>query len=77
MARAAFLSADEAVALIRDSDTVAVVGGGGGLLEASALFAAVERRFLDGAVPTTFRSSTPSASAIATPWASIASLTRA
>ena len=51
MARAAFLSADEAVALIRDSDTVAVVGGGGGLLEASALFAAVERRFLDGRGP--------------------------
>ena len=47
MPRAQFLSADEAVGLIRDGDTVALIGGGGGLMEAAALFAAVERRFLD------------------------------
>ena len=41
-----FTSADNAVALIRDGDTVALIGGGGGLVEASCLFAAVEKRFL-------------------------------
>lgn len=45
MTRAKFLSADDAIALIRDGDTVAIVGGGGGLMEAAALHAAVERRF--------------------------------
>ena len=38
--------ADGAAALIRDGDTVALIGGGGGLMEATCLFAAVERRFL-------------------------------
>ncbi len=46
MPRAQFLDADEAARLIRDGDTVALIGGGGGLMEAAALFAAVERRFL-------------------------------
>ena len=41
-----FTSADNAVALIRDGDTVALIGGGGGLVDASCLFAAVEKRFL-------------------------------
>ena len=41
-----FMSAVEAVALIRDGDTVGLIGGGGGLLEASHVFAAVEQRFL-------------------------------
>ncbi|HXP78170.1 MAG TPA: CoA-transferase [Stellaceae bacterium] len=41
-----FTSADNAVALIRDGDTVALIGGGGGLVEASCLFTAVEKRFL-------------------------------
>ena len=36
----------QAVAMIRDGDTVALIGGGGGLVEASCLFAAVEKRFL-------------------------------
>ncbi len=45
MAHAKFLSADEAIAMIRDGDTVAIIGGGGGLEEAAALFSAVERRF--------------------------------
>ncbi len=51
MSRAQFLTSDDAIALIRDNDTVALVGGGGGLMEAGALFAAVERRFLDTATP--------------------------
>ncbi len=51
MPRAQFLTADEAIALIRDDDTVAVIGGGGGLMEAAALFAAVERRFLATGAP--------------------------
>ena len=41
-----FRSADDAVAMIADGATVALIGGGGGLVEASCLFAAIERRFL-------------------------------
>ena len=41
-----FMSAADAVALIKDGDTVALIGGGGGLVEASCLHAAVEQRFL-------------------------------
>lgn len=46
-----FVSADDAAALIRDGDTVALMGGGGGLMEATALFQAVERRFLATQAP--------------------------
>jgi acyl CoA:acetate/3-ketoacid CoA transferase len=41
-----FMAADAAVALVRDGDTVGLIGGGGGLVEAACLFAALERRFL-------------------------------
>ena len=41
-----FMSAAQAVALIRDGDTVGLMGGGGGLMEASCLFEAVQARFL-------------------------------
>ena len=41
-----FLSADEAAALIPDGATVALMGGGGGLMEATSVFQAIERRFL-------------------------------
>ena len=41
-----FVSAEDALALVRDGDTVGLIGGGGGLVEASALFAAIEARFL-------------------------------
>jgi propionate CoA-transferase len=51
MPRDKFVSAADAVALIRDRDTVALIGGGGGLVEASCLFAAVERRFLETGHP--------------------------
>lgn len=46
-----FMSADEAAALVRDGDTVALMGGGGGLMEATCLFQAVERRFLATQAP--------------------------
>ncbi len=41
-----FMSAEAAVGMISDGDTVALIGGGGGLVEASCLHQAVERRFL-------------------------------
>jgi len=40
-----FMSAEQAVSLINDGDTVALIGGGGGLVEATRLHAAVEARF--------------------------------
>jgi propionate CoA-transferase len=46
MPRSKFVTAEDAVAAISDGDTVALIGGGGGLVEASCLFAAVEKRFL-------------------------------
>lgn len=46
-----FTSAAAAVEMIADGDTVALVGGGGGLVEASCLFAALERRFLETGHP--------------------------
>ena len=48
---ASFVSADEAAAMIEDGDTVALMGGGGGLMEATCLFQAIERRFLRSARP--------------------------
>ncbi len=41
-----FMSAAEAAALIRDGDTVGLMGGGGGLMEATCLFEAVQARYL-------------------------------
>ncbi len=46
MALNKFMSAEEAVALVPDGATVGLIGGGGGLVEASCLFAALEQRFL-------------------------------
>ncbi|MFM8990062.1 MAG: CoA-transferase, partial [Alphaproteobacteria bacterium] len=46
MARNKFATAEEAARLVRDGDTVVLVGGGGGLVEASCLHEAVEARFL-------------------------------
>jgi acyl CoA:acetate/3-ketoacid CoA transferase len=45
------MSAEAAVAMIGDGATVVLVGGGGGLVEASCLHAAVERRFKAGGHP--------------------------
>ena len=39
------LSADDAVALLKDGDTLAIDGSGGGLVEPDALIAALSRRF--------------------------------
>ena len=41
-----FMTAAQAAALIRDGDTVGLMGGGGGLMEATCLFEAVQARFL-------------------------------
>lgn len=41
-----FMEVADAVALIKDGDTIGLIGGGGGLVEASLLHEAVERRFL-------------------------------
>lgn len=46
MGRNKFTTAAEAARLVRDGDTVVLVGGGGGLVEASCLHEAVEARFL-------------------------------
>ena len=45
------MSAAAAAALIEDGATVGLVGGGGGLCEATTLHQAVERRFLDTGAP--------------------------
>ena len=45
------MSAEAAVQLIEDGATVGLVGGGGGLVEASCLFAAVEKRFQETGHP--------------------------
>lgn len=41
-----FMTAAEAALLIRDGDTVGLMGGGGGLMEATHLFEAIQARFL-------------------------------
>ena len=46
-----FMTADAAAALIGDGSTLALMGGGGGLMEATTLFQAVERRFLASGHP--------------------------
>lgn len=46
MADGKFMTAAEAAALIRDGDTVGLMGGGGGLMEATQVFEAVQARFL-------------------------------
>ncbi len=46
-----FVSAQEAVTLVDDRDTVGLIGGGGGLVEATCLFSALEKRFLDTGHP--------------------------
>ena len=51
MTRNKFMTAEAAVALIKDGDTVALVGGGGGLMEATHTFRAVSRRFLSTGYP--------------------------
>jgi acyl CoA:acetate/3-ketoacid CoA transferase len=45
------MGAEDAVAMIGDGATVGLIGGGGGLVEASCLFRAVEARFLETGRP--------------------------
>ncbi len=51
MTRNKFVTVDQAVGLIRDGDTVALIGGGGGLMEATHTLRAVSRRFLTTGSP--------------------------
>ena len=46
-----FLSPEQAAAVVGDGSTVGLVGGGGGLVEASTLHEAIERRFLETGYP--------------------------
>ena len=46
-----FMSAEEAVKLIKDGDSIAVSGNGGGIMEPDALFEALEKRFLEEGSP--------------------------
>ena len=45
------MSANDAAELIRDGDTVAITGSGGGMLEAEAVFTGIETRFLETGHP--------------------------
>ena len=51
MSNSKFMTAAQAADLIRDNDTVALMGGGGGLMEANCLFEAVQARFLSTHTP--------------------------
>lgn len=51
MSRDKFMSAAQAAELIRDGDTVGLMGGGGGLMEATHMFEAVQARFLGTGTP--------------------------
>ncbi len=51
MSNSKFMTAAQAADLIRDNDTVALMGGGGGLMEATCLFEAVQARFLSTQTP--------------------------
>ncbi len=51
MPRNKFVTAEQAAALIEDGDTVGLIGGGGGLVEATCLHKAVEARFLETGHP--------------------------
>ena len=46
-----FMSADAAAALIQDGDTIGLIGGGGGLVEATLLHSSVQDRFLQTGHP--------------------------
>ena len=51
MSATKFLSAEEAALMVRNGDTVAVSGNGAGMTSAEAIFAAVEKRFLETGEP--------------------------
>ncbi|MGN0404578.1 MAG: acyl CoA:acetate/3-ketoacid CoA transferase [Bariatricus sp.] len=47
-----FMTAEEAVKLVNDNDSIAVSGNGGGIMEPNFLFEALEKRFLETGHPT-------------------------
>lgn len=51
MSRTSFTSAAEAAAMIKNGDTVAISGNGPGMTSAEAIFAALEKRFLETGEP--------------------------
>jgi len=51
MAVTRFLSAAEAAQMVSDTETVAISGNGAGMISAEAIFAALERRFLETGHP--------------------------
>jgi len=51
MSKACFTTAAAAAAMIKNSDTVAVSGNGAGMISAEAIFAAIEKRFLETGEP--------------------------
>jgi len=46
-----FMTAAQAAELIQDGNTVGLMGGGGGLMEASHMFEAIQNRFLSTQTP--------------------------
>lgn len=46
-----FMTAEQAVSMIRDGDSIAVSGNGGGIMEPDALFEALEQRFMTEGCP--------------------------
>jgi acyl CoA:acetate/3-ketoacid CoA transferase len=51
MKKEKFVSAAEAVAMIKDGDTVAISGNGAGMISAEDIFAAIEKSFLETGHP--------------------------
>ncbi|MDD7910883.1 acyl CoA:acetate/3-ketoacid CoA transferase [Pseudovibrio exalbescens] len=51
MAKAEFLSAQDAAALIKDGDTIAISGNGAGMISAEEILEAIETRFLETGHP--------------------------
>jgi acyl CoA:acetate/3-ketoacid CoA transferase len=51
MSKAQFVTAAAAAAMIKNGDTVAISGNGAGMISAEAIFAAVEKRFLETGEP--------------------------
>jgi acyl CoA:acetate/3-ketoacid CoA transferase len=51
MSKTKFVTAEAAAACIRNGDTVTIAGNGAGMVAAEAIFAAVEKRFLESGEP--------------------------
>jgi acyl CoA:acetate/3-ketoacid CoA transferase len=51
MGKVEFTTAAAAAAMIKNGDTVAISGNGAGMISAEAIFAAIEKRFLETGEP--------------------------